>query len=84
MELKFQLSGTVNRKQKATTDIRVNHYFFKWCFSKLRKRQMNRKKITDNRRTQLAFRKIFADEGMTRKSVRVLEENYLSFLFLSI
>lgn len=84
MELKFQLSETVNRKLKATTGIRVNHYFFKWCFSKLIRRQTNRKKVIDNRRMHLAFRKIFADEGMKRKSIRFLKENDLCCLLLSI
>jgi len=84
MEIKFRLSGTVNKKQKATTDVRVNHYFLKCSISKLIKRQMNRKNIIYNRRMQLPFTKIFADEGMKRKSVRFLKENYLCFPFLSV
>lgn len=32
MELKFQLSGTVNRKKKATTDIRVSRFFLSGAF----------------------------------------------------
>lgn len=72
MELNFQLSGTVNGKQKAATDIRVTT-IFNCCFSILIKRQMNREKRIDGRRRQVSFRNIFTDECTKRKPIRFLK-----------